>query len=290
MAKYNSFNTYNGEQTRIYQTSGIFIPSSTSTATLSFWMYHDTGYPANTDQVQAQVSTNGSTWVNVGSPVMRYNGTTGWAQINIDLSAYRGQSVQIGFLGTSDFGNDIYLDDAALTVIVLVQQTLAVTISGNGSVNSNPTGIACTTGNLGNCSHQFTKDSTVTLMPSASGGSMFGNWGVGCNSFDGDNCLVQMNADKTITATFTTSTVVRIPLFGGYSSLQAAYNSAPSSCTIQAQAVEFPLSPLTLNLGKIIVLEGGYDSGYSVNSGYTTMNGILTLGTGSLTVEKLIIQ
>jgi hypothetical protein len=290
MAKFNSFNTYNGEQTRIYQTTSIFIPSSATTATLSFWMYHDTGYLANTDQVQAQVSTNGSSWVNVGSPIMRYNGTTGWAQINIDLSAYKGESVQIGFLGTSDFGNDIYLDDAALTVIVPVQQTLAVTVSGNGSVNSNPTGIACTTGNSGTCAHQFTKDSTVTLMPSASGGSMPGSWGAGCNSFDGDNCLVQMNADKSITATFTTSTVVRIPLVNGYGSLQSAYNSAPSSCTIQAQAVELPVSPFTLNLGKIIVLEGGYDSGYSVNSGYTTMNGILTLGSGSLTVEKLIIK
>jgi hypothetical protein len=290
MADFNSYSTFNAEQTRLYLASGVAIPSSATTAILSFWMYHDTVYSSSSDQVQAQVSTNGTTWINVGSPVSRYDGSSGWAKVSIDLSAYKGQSVQVGFLGISDYGNDIYLDDIALLETEAAPPTLAVTITGNGSVNSNPTGIACTTGNSGTCTHQFTKNSTVTLMPSASGGSMFGSWGVGCNSFNGDNCLVQMNADKSITATFTTSTVVRIPLVGGYGSLQSAYNSAPSSSTIQSQAVELLASPFTLDLDKIIVLEGGYDSGYSVNSGYTTMNGILTLGTGSLTVENLIIK
>jgi hypothetical protein len=139
---------------------------------------------------------------------MRYNLTTGWSQVTLDLSAYKGQSdVRIGFLGIGAYGNDIYLDDVELTVTV--------------PITSN----------------------------------------------------------------------VRIPGVGGYDSLQAAYDSAPSSCTIQSKAVELPASPLTLDLGKIILLEGGYDSSYSSNSGgYTTMIGSLTLETGSLTLENLIIK
>jgi len=39
-----------------------------------------------------------------------------------------------------------------------------------------------------------------------------------------------------------------------------------------------------------VVLEGGYDSSYNTNSGYTTMNGIITLATGSLTLKNLIIE
>ena len=54
-------------------------------------MYHDVG-DAIADQVQVQVSTNGSTWTNVGSAVPRYDGSTGWKQHSIDLSAYIGQS------------------------------------------------------------------------------------------------------------------------------------------------------------------------------------------------------
>lgn len=47
----------------------------------------------------------------------------------------------------------------------------------------------------------------------------------------------------------------------------------------------------TLNGGKAVLLKGGFDSAYLVNiSGYTLLNGVLTLGTGSLTVENLIIK
>jgi hypothetical protein len=177
-----------------------------------------------------------------------------------------------------------------ITVVQPVPRLLSMSISGNGSVKSNPSGIDCTTGNSGTCSHQFGGGSTVTLMPTPSSGSMLNNWGGICSSLSGDDCLVQMSADKSVTATFTAPTVVRIPGIGGYGSLQSAYNTAPTNSTIQAQAVELPAPSFTFNPGKIIVLEGGYDSGYSVNSGYTTMNGILTLGTGSLTLEKLIIK
>ena len=78
-------------------------------------MYHDTGYSTYADKVQAQVSTNGTAWTNAGTAVARYNGTTGWAQVTIDLSAYKGQTVYLGFLGISAYGNDEYLDDVTVT-------------------------------------------------------------------------------------------------------------------------------------------------------------------------------
>ena len=114
MAKFNSYDASNGSHTRIYRASGFAIPSSVTTATLKFWMYHDTGYSSYADKVQVQVST-GSTWVNVGTAINRYDGSTGWKQHTIDLTAYKGTTVQLGFLGMSAFGNNEYLDDVTVT-------------------------------------------------------------------------------------------------------------------------------------------------------------------------------
>jgi hypothetical protein len=54
-----------------------------------------TSYSSANDRVQVQVSTNGTTWTNVGTAVARYTGSTGWAQASIDLSAYKGKTVYL---------------------------------------------------------------------------------------------------------------------------------------------------------------------------------------------------
>jgi Bacterial pre-peptidase C-terminal domain len=113
-ARFNSYNAAAGSQTRIYRTAGFAIPSTATTATLKFWMYHDTGYSTSADRVQVQVST-GSTWTNAGTAVNRYDGSTGWKQHTIDLTAYKGLTVQLGFLGISAFGNNTYIDDVTVT-------------------------------------------------------------------------------------------------------------------------------------------------------------------------------
>jgi hypothetical protein len=115
MAKFNSYDATSGHQTRIYQTTGFAVPGTASTVTLKFWMYHDTGYSTYPDKVQVQVST-GSTWANVGTAINRYDGSTGWKQHTIDLTAYKGTTVQLGFLGMSGFGNNEYIDDVVVTV------------------------------------------------------------------------------------------------------------------------------------------------------------------------------
>ncbi|MGN6184269.1 MAG: pre-peptidase C-terminal domain-containing protein, partial [Thermoanaerobaculia bacterium] len=115
LAKFNSYDASSGSQTRIYQTSGFAIPSTASTATLKFWMYHDTGYSSSADRVQLQVST-GSSFTNVGTAVNRYDGSTGWKQHTIDLTAYKGTTIQLGFLGISAYGNNVFIDDVTVTV------------------------------------------------------------------------------------------------------------------------------------------------------------------------------
>jgi hypothetical protein len=114
LARFNSFDSSSGSQTRMYQTTGFAIPGTATTATLTFWVYHDTGFTSANDRVQVQASTTG-TWANVGTAVSRFDGSTGWKQHTIDMTAYKGTTVQLGFLGISVFGNDVYIDDAVVT-------------------------------------------------------------------------------------------------------------------------------------------------------------------------------
>ena len=89
-----------------------------------------------------------------------------------------------------------------------------------------------------------------------------------------------------------TNPLFSVRLVGGrdYDSLQLAYDEAAPICTILAKAVELSTPNFTLEDGKTVTLKGGYNSTYTVKNGYTTLQGILTLGTGSLTVENLIIS
>jgi len=106
-------------QTRLYRTTGFAVTSAASSASLTFWMYHDTGYGSANDTIQPQVSTDGSTWVNAGSAIPRYSLTEGWSQATVSLTAYIGQaSLRIAFLGTGAAGNDMYIDDISVTVTV----------------------------------------------------------------------------------------------------------------------------------------------------------------------------
>jgi hypothetical protein len=113
LAKFNSYDSSSGSQTRIYRTTGFAIPGTVTTATLKFWMYHDTGYSTYADKVQVQVSTG--SWANAGTAINRYDGSTGWKEHTIDLTAYKGTTVQLGFLGISAFGNNELIDDVTVT-------------------------------------------------------------------------------------------------------------------------------------------------------------------------------
>ena len=45
-----------------------------------------------------------------------------------------------------------------------------------------------------------------------------------------------------------------------------------------------------IRLNVPVILKGGYDTGYSVNSGYSSLWGNVTIEQGSLVVENLIIK
>lgn len=76
-----------------------------------------------------------------------------------------------------------------------------------------------------------------------------------------------------------------------FSTLQSAFDDPDSSSVnpVQALVDEFSES-LALNQNKTVTLQGGFDSGFTSNSGLTSLQGTLTIQNGSLTVENLVIK
>ena len=117
MACFNSYTCTANAQARYRPGSSFSIPSNAGSPSLTYWFYHETAYTTNNERVQLQVSLNGGTsWTNVGTATSRYDGTSGWAKITVDLSKYIGKgAVLIGFLGISGYGNDCYIDNVTVT-------------------------------------------------------------------------------------------------------------------------------------------------------------------------------
>lgn len=141
LAYFNSWDAYSGNSARLYRTSGLDL-SGLSSAQVSFWMYHDTGWYDSYDYVQLEISTNGgANWYSAGPAIYRYDGSSGWKEHTIDISPYTGSgmnNVLIGFLGYSDFGNDCHIDDITVksgttsaTNGIYLNSASGCTINGN---------------------------------------------------------------------------------------------------------------------------------------------------------------
>lgn len=125
MIRFNAFEVVSGGAARLF-TRRLDFPAGYEPR-LSFWMYHDAGFPASADSLQLQISLDdGATFTSVGPAILRYSAAQGWRQHIVSLADYAGQSgIRLGFLGLSRFGNDIYVDDIAL---LMPPQHVSVTV------------------------------------------------------------------------------------------------------------------------------------------------------------------
>lgn len=177
---------------------------------------------------------------------------------------------------------------AVTTQLAVFQKQLSVTIQGlyggGGSVNSNPSGIACSSGT---CTANYTSGTSVTLTPTANISSLFSGWAGSCTG--SGNCTVSMTEDRSATASF--SLIPRARVSGiPYGSLTSAYAAVTASGVLEAQALVF-VEDITLNRNIVFSLMGGYSSDYNpLRTGYTTLQGRLTVGAGTVTIDRLVIK
>jgi subtilase family serine protease len=100
----------------------------------------------------------------------------------------------------SGSGSCVVTMNAAESVTATFTQlsyTLAVSVSGNGSVTSSPGGINCP----GTCSSTYLSGTPVTLTATPAGGASFSGWSGSCTGTG--SCQVTMNSLQSVAATFT---------------------------------------------------------------------------------------
>lgn len=177
---------------------------------------------------------------------------------------------------------EVYLFSGGKSVTVTFAGT------GGGSVNSNPGGIAC---DSGNCTANFATGTNVSLLATPDGNSIFAGWSGACSG--SGSCSVTTSTDRSVTATFSRVSPVRISGTPAqyFDFLQGAYDSvlAGSSVTIGARGVTL-VENLVLGKDVRVTLQGGYDTRYLNRPGFTVLDGKLTVRRGRLVANKLVIR
>jgi len=109
-----TFGTEPNGNSSMYQT--VTIPASASNATLSFWYYGGTTDSIRYDWQEAQIRTTSGKKL---AQVMKVAANAqSWTQVTFNLSAYRGQTIELWFNVHQDGYGDLtymYVDDVSLT-------------------------------------------------------------------------------------------------------------------------------------------------------------------------------
>lgn len=99
----------------------VTIPSSVTSATLTFWLHVDTAETTTTsmfDTLQVQVRDSAGNVLQTLATYSNLNKATGYTQKSFNLNAYIGKTIQIFFLAKEDFTlqTSFVVDDTSLLV------------------------------------------------------------------------------------------------------------------------------------------------------------------------------
>lgn len=110
-----------GKTTTDTLTQTVAVPSTATTATLTFWLHIDTAETSTTtafDTLTVQVRDTSGNVLQTLATFSNLNAATGYQQHTFDLSSYIGKSIQIFMQGAEDFElqTSFVVDDVTLTV------------------------------------------------------------------------------------------------------------------------------------------------------------------------------
>jgi uncharacterized membrane protein len=99
----------------------VSIPSTAASATLSFWRHIDTAETTTTkvnDTMKVQVRNSSAAVLATLATYSNLNAAPGYTQVSFDLTAYKGQTIQIYLVGTENqnLKTSFVVDDFALNV------------------------------------------------------------------------------------------------------------------------------------------------------------------------------
>ncbi len=98
----------------------VAVPSSATTVTLSFWLKITTAETTTTtafDTLRVQIRNSSNTVLSTLATYSNLNKTTGYVQKTFDLTAFKGQTIRIYFLGVEDSSlqTSFVIDDTSCT-------------------------------------------------------------------------------------------------------------------------------------------------------------------------------
>ncbi len=209
--------------------------SSLSNPELSFWMYHShIDSISSAESIEIEVMRDGGEFEKIdGAKWMRDSGTTGWQRHTVSLAGVKGAgNIRVAFLGTTDGGQDVYIDNVAVTE--------GANIDLEATAFSAPRRIACGE-NAGysvkvtNVGSQAVDSYTVTLT-SADGTQLASATKTGIASGEEQNVDFDVKFDKVGTETLTATVV-------------CAADQKPANNTVTATTkVVEPVLPAPTNL------------------------------------------
>lgn len=99
----------------------VAIPSTITTATLTFWLHIDTAETTTStayDTLKVQIRNSSGTVLATLATYSNLNHNTGYTQKSLDVSAYKGQTIQVYLVGAEDASQQtsFVVDDFALNV------------------------------------------------------------------------------------------------------------------------------------------------------------------------------
>ena len=98
----------------------ITVPASATTVTLSFWLKINTAETTTTtafDRLQVQIRNSSNTVLSTLATYSNLDKTTGYVLKTLDVTAFKGQTIRIYFLGTEDSSlqTSFVIDDTSCT-------------------------------------------------------------------------------------------------------------------------------------------------------------------------------
>lgn len=166
--------------------------------------------------------------------------------------------------------------------------TIAGANGGGGSVHSVPAGISSISGVA---TANFANNTAVTLTESADVYSLFTGWSGDCTGTS--DCQLTMNVDKTVTANFVQQQNIRLATTTTfYSALQSALNEIADGQTLLARNTVLPDYGGVIfgKNGIRVFFKGGYESGFTNQTGVSSVYGPLKILSGTLVIDRLAIK
>ena len=109
MLQFNSSSAPDGSEARLVLES--IDLTNVPYPRLTFMMYHESSNISKTTEgIHLQISENATDWMDLDF-YPRYTESSGWQTYRVDLTYYSGKIIHIGFLGHSDKGSNIYIDN-----------------------------------------------------------------------------------------------------------------------------------------------------------------------------------